>query len=316
MRLWKFIHSKISQNKTVYLLTVLQHKGSSPGRQGFKMAVADDTEICGSIGGGLMEFNLVELSKELLQKKEATVFCKHQIHRGFIEDGSGMICSGEQTVIFYPLNTSHILTIEKILDTYTNTKSGVLSLSPTAFDYVTNDELSTIFSHTHNSKTDWSYKEFINKKDIVYIIGAGHVGLATSKLLKQIGFKVIVYDNRENLNTFEENSYADKKQVIDFKAIANSIEEGSNVYVAIMTYGFKGDKIVLSALLDKKLKFLGVLGSKAKLKIMFDVLAKEGYDQNLLDKVYAPIGISIKSKTPEEIAVSVAAQLIKVKNTE
>ena len=126
MKHWQFIQQKLKQDQSVYLLTVIQHKGSSPGRQGFKMVVADDHEIYGSIGGGVMEYNLVELCKELIKNKEKTSFIKHQIHRGTIVDGSGMICSGEQTVIFYPLNRSHLTIIENILAIYSDQMSGLL----------------------------------------------------------------------------------------------------------------------------------------------------------------------------------------------
>ena len=91
MKHWQFIQQKLEQDQSVYLLTVIQHKGSSPGRQGFKMVVADDHEIYGSIGGGIMEYNLVELCKEILNSKEPAPFVKHQIHKGKIVDGSGMI---------------------------------------------------------------------------------------------------------------------------------------------------------------------------------------------------------------------------------
>ncbi len=314
MKLWKFIHTKLSQDKTVYLMTVIQHKGSSPGRQGFKMAVADDSEISGSIGGGIMEFNLVELCKELLLAKTSTPFIKHQIHKGTVVDGSGMICSGEQTVVFYQLHKSNLPSIDSILDAYAENKNGVLSIYPEGFTFAINDELSTTYNYMHTSESNWSYHEFLNKKDIVYIIGGGHVGLATSKLLKQLGFYVVVFDDRTQLNTFEENCYADEKSIIDYNYVSESIPESSSAYVAIMTNKYTDDKLALSKLIDKKYKFIGVLGSKAKLKLMFEVLQKEGITQNQLDKVHAPIGLHIYSQTPEEISVSIAAQIIGIKN--
>ena len=100
MKHWQFIKKKLEQKCTLYLMTVIHHKGSSPGRQGFKMVVANDNEIYGSVGGGVMEYNLVEFCKEQLKDSEPKSFLKRQIHKGTIVDGSGMICSGEQTVIF------------------------------------------------------------------------------------------------------------------------------------------------------------------------------------------------------------------------
>jgi len=314
MKLWKFIHTKLSQDKIVYLMTVIQHKGSSPGRQGFKMAVANNNEIFGSIGGGVMEFNLVELCKTLLQEITPKPFIKHQIHKGTIVDGSGMICSGEQTVIFYPLDKSNLTSIETILTAYTENKSGVLSISPEKFTFSINEDLNSKYNYTHTNETDWSYNEFLNKKDIVYIVGGGHVGLATSKLLKQLGFYVVVFDDRTHLNTFEENTFADKKFIIDYNEVSKYIPENNSAYVAIMTNKYTDDKLALSKLVRKNYQFIGVLGSKAKLKLMFEVMQKEGFTKDELEKIHAPIGLHIYSQTPEEIAVSIAAQVIGIKN--
>jgi len=81
-----------------------------------------------------------------------------------------------------------------------------------------------------------------------------------------------------------------------------------------MTNKYTDDKLVLSKILRNNYKFIGVLGSIAKLDTMWKVLLKEGFTKDELDTVYAPIGLPIKSETPEEIAVSIAAQIIQVKN--
>lgn len=295
-------------------MTVIQHKGSSPGRQGFKMVVADDNEIYGSIGGGVMEYNLVELCKERLKNKDKTSFIKHQIHRGTIVDGSGMICSGEQTIIFYPLDRSHLTIIEEILALYSDQKSGMLTITPTIFSYTSNKKPTTKFKYTHINEKEWSYEEELNHKDIVYIIGGGHVALATSKLLQQLDFCIVMFDDRSHLNTFEENQFVDKKQIIDYNDLADYIPESNSAYVVIMTNKYTDDKLALSKLIRNNFKFVGVLGSKAKLALMFDVLQKEGFTKRELGNVHAPIGLHIHSQTPDEIAVSIAAQIVAIKN--
>ena len=314
MNHWQFIHSKIAQNKAVYLLTVIRHKGSSPGHQGFKMVVADDAEIYGSIGGGVMEFNLVELCKELLQKGNPKAFIKHQIHKGTIKDSSGMICSGEQTIVFYPLDCSNVEFVVNIVDNFDKNKIGLLSINPNSAEFSSNKISNTKYSFTYKDENNWSYHELLNQKDILYIIGGGHVSLATSKLFNELGFYTIAFDNRTNLNTFESNSYANKKEIVDYENIAAYIPESNFAYVAIMTNKYTDDKLVLSKLLNKKYKFIGVLGSRSKLDLMFEVLENEGFSDNQLDKVHAPIGLKIHSHTPEEIAVSIAAQITSIRN--
>ena len=312
--IWQFILSKLNQDSVVYLLTVLKHKGSSPGRQGFKMVISDNDEIYGSIGGGVMEYNMVELCKELLKKKEYKPFIKRQIHKGTIIDGSGMICSGEQTIVFYPITQNNIDTIQNLTGIYSSNKSGVLSISPSNFSFSAKKDLNTKFNLTLTSEKEWSYDELINKKEIIYIVGAGHVGLATSKLMSDLGFYVILLDNRAHLNTFEKNLSPNEKRIIDYVDIASHIPESNSAYVGIMTNKYTDDKLVLSKLLGKSYKYIGVLGSVSKLKLMMEVLEKEGLSAKELKKVHAPIGMKISSQTPQEIAISIAAEIIYTRN--
>lgn len=314
MEFWQQLYTKLQNRQKVYLLTVIENLGSSPGRKGFKMLITEDGFIYGSVGGGVMEFALVEEAKQLLQQENPPTFSKKQIHKGNIKHGSGMICSGEQTVAFHCLDTKHRSIISTIISSLQQGKKGTLHLSSTLFDF-TPDVLESQFEYDINSKEDWYFKEHIGFKETLYIVGGGHVGVAVSELFVKLGFYVIVFDNRENLNTLENNQTAHKKQVIDYNDIKNYIEESSSSYVAIMTNKYTDDKLVLSKLLKNNYQFLGVLGSKAKLQTMWEVLQNEGFTQEELSKVHAPIGLSIKSETPEEIAVSIAAQIIQIKNT-
>ena len=314
MNHWQFILSKILQKKTVYLLTVSEHKGSSPGRQGFKMVVVNDAEIFGSIGGGVMEYNLVELCKKLLQKEKPKVFIKHQIHKGRIVDGSGMICSGEQTIIFYPLEYSNLDFVTQIVNNLDKNQSGLLSIKPNSIHFSSIKISNFKYEYTYINESNWQFHEQLNQKDILYIVGGGHVSLATSKLFSELGFYIIVFDNRTNLNTLEANCYANKKVVIDYNKIEEYIPGSTSSYIAIMTNKYTDDKLVLGKLLNKKYRFIGVLGSAAKLNLMFEVLEKEGFTKNKLNKVHAPIGIKIHSQTPEEIAISITAQITSIRN--
>ncbi len=313
MQFFKHLLSKLQANQNVYLLTVIQNSGSSPGRKGFKMLVSEDGFIYGSIGGGVMEFNLVEATKKLLQGKDHKILFKKQVHRGDKDHGSGMICSGEQTVVFHPLHATHIPMAEEILAALKSNTKGVLLLTPNAISFSGN-QLEQKFDFQINNAEDWIFKEQIGFTNTLYLVGGGHVSLSVSELFVTLGFHVVVFDDRENLNTFEQNTHAHRKEIIDFQDIASYIPEDSQTYVAIMTNRYIDDKLVLSKLIHKKMAYLGVLGSTAKLKAMWEVLERDGVSQALLNKVNGPIGLSIKSQTPEEIAVSIAAEVIKVKN--
>jgi xanthine dehydrogenase accessory factor len=103
--------------------------------------------------------------------------------------------------------------------------------------------------------------------------------------------------------------------VINYEEIDTYMTDGSSSFVAIMTNKYTYDQLVLSKIIRNNYKFIGVLGSKAKLKTMWDVLQKKDFIKQELDKVKAPIGLSIQSETPEEIAVRIAAQIIQIKNS-
>ncbi len=310
MNIYPFLKSQIERYNKVMLLLVVDSKGSSPGRQGFKMGVGVDGEIFGSIGGGIMEFNLVEEAKILLKKESFAPFIKKQIHRSEIIDSSGMICSGEQEVLFYLLKNKDLLTIDLIIAQ----KKGLLKIESNHFALVTNNKSKKTISFKKQSKNRWNYQEKINRQKQLYIIGAGHVGLATSEIFAKLDFEITIIDDRKDLNTLTNNLYIDHKIITNYADIEKFIPEEENTFVAIMTNSFKNDKMVLTKLIQKKVKYIGVLGSKAKIKTMFLELQKEGISKELLAKVYAPIGLKIHSKTPVEIAVSVAGEVLRVGN--
>lgn len=315
MIFWQHLLGKLQDQQRVYLLSVIENFGSSPGRKGFKMLVAEDGFIFGSVGGGVMEFSLVEEAHRLLLENNPPSFIKKQIHKGNIKDGSGMICSGEQTVSFHCLTIDHVLVVESILTCLKNGKRGTLNLDPVSFSFL-ETPLTNQFEYQINSKEDWFFQEQLGFQETLYIVGGGHVGVAVSKLFISLGFYVVVFDNRKNLNTLENNAFAHKKLVINYHTIQDFIPAGNDTYVAIMTNKYTDDKLVVSKLIKNKYRFIGVLGSKAKLKTLRKDLFKEGFSAAELDQLYAPIGLSIKSETPEEIAVSIGAQVIQIKNAE
>jgi len=310
MEVIHFLEKDIQKYSKVMLLLVVQSKGSSPGRQGFKMGVSMHGEIFGSIGGGIMEYNIVEEAKLYLKKSSFKPFLKKQIHQGEIIDGSGMICSGEQTILFKILNKSNLPTLQQILEN----KHGILKITPSTFEFDLVKNLKKCCVFTSESNQNWIYTEKINKKNRLYIIGAGHVGLATSEIFSKLDFEITLIDDRKDLNTLKSNHFFDHVIITDFNKIHQFIHESENSYVVIMTNGFKTDKISLEKTIGKKIKYIGILGSKAKLKTMFEVLEKNGISKKQLQKIHAPIGLNIYSQTPTEIAISIAAQIITIKN--
>lgn len=316
MDIWSFIYNEISINNKVVLITVVERNGSSPGVVGFKMAVSENGSMKGSIGGGVMEYNMVELSKKIAKDGNIKTLLKRQIHNPDAgKDKSGLTCSGEQTQSFTLIDKTNISTIKSIIDILNEGNCGILKLNEKGMLFEIKTDINQNISFNSESENNWEYIEHIGLKPTLYIFGAGHVSVPLSQIFRAIDFKVVVFDNREGLSTFENNEYAHQKHIIDFKNIGNVVPEKDSSYAVIMTVGHKSDELVLEQLINKKIKYLGMIGSKNKVKNIFDSLLQKGISEKALAKVDSPIGLSINSKTTPEIAISIAAKVIQIKNS-
>lgn len=311
---WKLIIDSLEHQIPVMLLYVLKSLGSSPGRQGFFMAVNAKGEMEGSIGGGIMEHKFVEMAKEKLGTTEPGSIRK-QIHdKSVAKNQSGMICSGEQTISLYAVQQKDALQVKNIISSLERNRNGSLRLQPEGIEFCENVPAKD-FRFTMQSESDWSYEEKTGYKNRLSIIGGGHCALAFSQLMRGMDFYIRVYDDRRDLKTMQQNNFAHEKIIVDdYSKLNGLIEEGKNHYVVIMTFGYRTDDIALKALLGKKFKYLGLLGSKKKIEKMFNDYKESGIDRKFLQRIHTTVGLAIKSQTPEEIAVSIAAEIIKVKN--
>lgn len=331
LAVWRFIKDSLDASVAVMLLYVLESSGSSPGRQGFFMAVTANGSMEGSIGGGMMEHKLVEKAKNILQRagsNEQEARSKNEEAKDKLQSGeiikqvhdknagknqSGMICSGEQTVWMYPVQRKEAAAVNQIVACLTRLQNATLRLSPEGIVFKEEPAVRT-FSFAKNDER-WLYEERLGYLNHLYVIGGGHCSLALSRLMRTLDFYVHVFDDREGLPTMQQNHAAHRKQIIkDYAELSSLIPEGRNSYVVVMTFGYRTDDAVIRSLLNKEFKYIGLLGSGAKIGKMFKAYRSEGMDEKALQRLHAPIGLAIKSQTTEEIAVSIAAEIIAVKN--
>ena len=296
------------------LLYVVDSHGSSPGRTGFCMVINAEGQMSGSIGGGIMEYKFVELAKQRFKESSSESMIVQQYHdKEASTHQSGMICSGEQTIFLYTPKQADLLQVHNIIDCLENEYQGMLLLSAGSIRYA--DSTTTSRYSFSNKGGKWLYTEKLGYGNNVYIIGGGHCSLALSSLMSTMDFYITLMDDRKDLYTMKQNSYAhDMVLMENFENIGDSIPENDHTFVVVMTIGYRTDDVVVRQLINKKIKYLGILGSKAKIKKMFDTYRTEGMDEHTLHKIYAPIGLEINSQTPEEIAVSIAAEIIGVRS--
>lgn len=312
MEIWTFILEAVNKGSKVTLLVVVDSSGSSPGRRGFKMAVDEHGRMCGSIGGGVMEHKFTEMARVDMLGKAGKVSIHKQVHsKEGGKNRSGMICSGEQTVAVVPVDADVASSIQRLVTALEHQENVELWLNQSGMILKTDHTLQEQYSFS-SSEREWQYKEKIGHRETVHIIGGGHVGLALSELLHWLGYYIKLYDNRPNLNTFDDNTHVHEKHIVDFRELSSIIGDGSD-YIVLVSFGYATDKLVLKQLIGRKFKYFGMMGSATKTQTLFRELAKEGIDQGFLKHIRAPIGVQINSQSPEEIAVSIAAEITMVR---
>jgi len=308
---WTLATTALRAGQPAALLCVVRSEGSSPGRQGFKMVVTADA-VAGSIGGGIMEHKWVELARQRLRDGDYAPLLRPQIHRREAPaNRSGMMCAGEQEVLLWPLTFRDLPAVAAI-------ETALQTLDGGAWEVSETDSLQLIKEapaefYAYQPGTAWHYREQLGFRDQLTIVGGGHVSLALSRLASQLEFAITVLDDRADLPTLDANSYAHRCQrVVSYDTLA--VPSGPNQYVVVMTVGYRTDAVALRQLLGQQYAYLGVMGSATKVVELRRVLAEEGFSAADLARLRGPIGVPINSRTPEEIAVSVAAELIAARN--
>jgi xanthine dehydrogenase accessory factor len=158
------------------------------------------------------------------------------------------------------------------------------------------------------------YIEPIEPSPELYVIGAGHVGAHLANLAQEVGFQVHVVDDREKFANRDRFPSATEVVAEDIPTWLAQANLSQHAYVVIVTRGHTNDLEALRALAEKDLQYLGLIGSRAKVARIYDALKTEGIPVEQLKRVHAPIGLDIGAVTPQEIAVSILAELIAVKH--
>ena len=248
--MWNWIEKLSELQKEEYpfaLISVIKCLGSSPCKEGAKMIVREDGEFWGTVGGGRLEFMLLDFAADAIKKG---TFQRHEVTLGPELNQ----CCG-----------------------------GVVEL--------------TI--------------EVMNKEPVLYLFGAGHIGQELCKVLEGTKFKVVLIDEREawfdKLETPFSGTY-----ISDINALLDTDKprEGMD-YALIMTHSHTLDYDLLEKLIPRKLKFLGLIGSKSKRQRFHNQLIREGISEGM-NQVKCPIGLDIGGTSPKEIAISAAAGLMKI----
>ncbi len=300
---WRYALESLRDGRRAVLVFVVDHSGSVPGVTGTR-AVVSDTGFAGTIGGGAAEMQLIERAVGHHDDPEIFRF----LHT---PSGGGTLCSGIQDFAIILLSEHDLQPLQAIVDAIDKHRTGTLHLSPDGVDFESGATCPHQWTHREEA---WAYSGPIGLEDTLYIIGGGHVALALSKVMATLPFRIVILDNRENLPTMAANCWAHDQKVISFDEIGDHVDEGDRSWVVIMTFGHAHDRQVLEGLLGREFTYLGLMGSQAKVRQMYAAMVADGIPETSLANVKAPVGMSIGSHTPEEIAISIAAEIIALRN--
>ncbi|OPY74512.1 MAG: putative xanthine dehydrogenase subunit A [Syntrophorhabdus sp. PtaU1.Bin058] len=323
------IHDYLMQGKRGALATIISRVGATPRDIGAKVFIGEDGKIYGTIGGGCMEAEVWQHARNVITGGEPESL-RYSLDGKTVED-EGMICGGTVEFFLEPVTSKEKAVYNRILHyvsegtkAFIITKAGGKPFTKTLIaedGERTGDPVGPEFETTFENffrRPVSLYNGFLIEPVVssprLYIYGAGHISQYISRTAKMVDFHVTVIDDRAYFANKERFPEADEIIVDEFGDVFGKIHPGRNSYAVIVTRGHKHDAVVLEGALKWPSRYIGMIGSKRKVKIIYDDLVKRGADERLLQSVHAPIGLDIGAETPQEIAMSIVSELVKVRS--
>lgn len=288
------------KNTPSVLAIIVKKHGSSPRGVGAAMLVGREGLISGTIGGGAIEAEAIAMAKKLLGTKDVIRhrFVLNEQHAMSI----GMVCGGENDVAFFPIapeDEEHLVTLLK-------EKTLGLPMDGGAFFSADGEE------GFASSEKVFYWRPHRGMRLVIF--GGGHVAQALAQVGERIAEEIVVYEDREEFLKEEDFPKNTRRILGSFEEILRHYTPGREDYVCVITRGHSADRLVVEAVLPKDVAYLGVIGSKRKVILLKKALVEKGFSEEECAFLHAPIGLAIGAETPEEIAISIAAELIMVKN--
>ncbi|RPJ18891.1 MAG: XdhC/CoxI family protein, partial [Desulfobacteraceae bacterium] len=338
----------LAKNEFSVLATIIKLSGSGPRGAGTRFLVLEDGSYVGTIGGGLLEARVLAAAKKVFATRAPIRLSLNLMGKDVAE--TDMICGGDVDIFLEPLSAEdqdQIQVFRKILDIQKRGGAGLL-LTVVNLDRWQKNTVPRLFllpgaepignlpglkgvaeEITKNmplalkqreprlvvSRDDLGggvelFVEPILADSVLYIFGGGHVSAQIIPLASRVGFKVEVIDDRPEFADARKFPDATKVHQYPFEGVLGKIPVDEFSYLVIVTRGHIHDKTVLEQCLRTKAKYIGMIGSRRKKAMIYEKLLEEGFTKSDLDRVHAPIGLDIGAEGPEEIAVSIVAELI------
>lgn len=338
IEIYKKVISIFDNDKNVAMATVVSTSGSTPAKIGAKILIWESSdETTGTVGGGCTESEIINRARILIQTKESKLL-KFNLIEDNIKEGS--ICGGSLEVLIEIFTRNDKKLFEDAVEILEKGEKGAFisyifsekpykkilvkniaqlknenndDISPELIEYAKGViDMEQPMKKTLENKME-VYIEPILEQPMLFVFGAGHISYSIVKFAKTVGFNVTICDDRikfANKNRFPES---DVIIVDNYEIIFNKININKNSYIVIVTRGHQFDELVLQKAIETDANYIGMIGSKRKVILALKTLKEKGIPEQKIKNIYTPIGLSIGAITPEEIAISIVSELIKVR---
>ena len=313
---WSSLADQLAAGNRVFLALVVENTRHSPGTAGARLLLSETGERVGTIGGGIMEYTLLERAGEVLRRGDFTPeLCTLHHRRSAEGERSGMICAGTQTNLYRLCRPDTDLpALRRLVALLEAGEAGTLSIDPQAMRVEEGGvDLAGPPRVVERDGETWRYREQLLNRRRLAILGGGHCALALARVMRPLGYDLCVFETRENVFEAElETLVRSVRLVEDFRRAGPAIDYPEITQVVVMTTDFPSDVRALAGVVSLPFPFIGVMGAPAKIAEIMQRLGEE-LPTAALERIHAPVGLAIPSHTPEEIAISVAAQLLQLR---
>ncbi len=335
---------ELDDDKPMVVATVVRTSGSTPQKSGAKLLVRQDGSGVGTLGGGCVEGDIWFAAQELLKRGGDAELRDYQLNEDLAAQ-DGLVCGGTMYFLIDPIRESDPYRefAEHAVDAYAG-GSPMAIVNVTAAPSGSKVTVGAKMLVRENGETKGDLGNAVleamtvakardlmamGKNDYLYLddgtecyieayttpptlvlIGGGHVSKAIAPIAKSVGFRIFVFDDREQFANPERFPEADITMVGDYRDGFDKLPVNANSFVVVASRGHQFDDAAISGALRTPASYVGLLGSKRKTILIFEELIQNGFDPDELRRINAPIGLDIGGRTPEEIALSVMSEIV------
>ena len=333
----------LSKGEPFVVATVVGTKGSTPQKPGAKLLVREDGTGVGTLGGGCVEGDIWFAAKMLLKDGGEATVTDYTLNED-VAAREGLVCGGTMYFLIDPVfDPKQVeVPINNIVSAYDGSSSvGTATLlKPSKKKGKVGDKLyigqdgkiyGSLGDPERDKEVESQLRELVDYGRVksvktqdgaevfmegftmpaaVVIAGGGHIGKSLAPLIKMLGLRLWVVDDRPEFANMDRFPEADGVIVADYAEGLQQIDMRPNTSVVVATRGHRQDDLALEAAVRSPAGYVGLVGSKRKTILIYEELLKHGIPLERLKAVHAPIGLDIGAKTPEEIAVSIVSEIV------